>query len=69
MRVCRKIATDSALCINFRSSSKRCKEAAAVLLNNQKVGRNKRSVSGMDDRAGNGLRPYPGLLTGIVFAG
>jgi len=27
----------------------------------QKVGRNKRSVSGMDARAGNGLRPYPGL--------
>ena len=26
----------------------------------QKVGRNKRSVSGMDDRAGNGLRLYPG---------
>ena len=27
----------------------------------EKVGRNKRSVSGMDARAGNGLRPYPGL--------
>jgi len=28
----------------------------------KKVGRNKRSVSGMNDRAGNGLWPYPGLL-------
>ena len=27
----------------------------------KKVGRNKRSVSGMDEHAGNGLRPYPGL--------
>ena len=27
----------------------------------KKVGRNKRSVSGMGDHAGNGLRPYPGL--------
>ena len=27
----------------------------------QKVGRNKRSVSGIDEHAGNGLRPYPGL--------
>ena len=28
---------------------------------NTDVGRNKRSVSGLDDHAGNGLRPYPGL--------
>ena len=27
----------------------------------KKVGRNKRSVSGIDEHAGNGLRPYPGL--------
>jgi hypothetical protein len=27
----------------------------------KKVGRNKRSGSGLDDHAGNGLRPYPGL--------
>ncbi len=27
----------------------------------QKVGRNKRSVSGMDEHAGNGLQPDPGL--------
>jgi hypothetical protein len=27
----------------------------------KKVGRNKRSVSGMDEHARNGLRPYPGL--------
>jgi hypothetical protein len=27
----------------------------------KRVGRNKRSVSGIDEHAGNGLRPYPGL--------
>ena len=27
----------------------------------KKVGRNKRSVSGLDEHSGNGLRPYPGL--------
>ena len=27
----------------------------------QKVGRNKRSVSGLAEHSGNGLRPYPGL--------
>jgi hypothetical protein len=27
----------------------------------KKVSRNKRSVSGIDEHAGNGLRPYPGL--------
>ncbi len=48
-------------------------EAACVLdysglhLNEEgkKVGRNKRSVSGMHARAGNGLRPYPGLRKGM----
>jgi hypothetical protein len=35
----------------------------------RKVGRNKRSVSGKDDRAGNGLQPYPGLrkVEGEIF--
>jgi len=51
--------------VHWRATPERTPDEAysGLHLNEErkKVGRNKRSVSGRDEHAGNGLRPYPSL--------